>query len=127
MDFDKRNVVVGIRDAERTESGTAVQRRQLPGLINPATAGLRNLTCRLNSDGTVTVYALTSTVSTNGDLGADPNKLVAINDVLANTSPAVGASEQFTTIETAAYGQVLRGVRSRRSRLLWGRSVSIMV
>ncbi len=81
-----------------------------PASINPATAGLRNLTCRLNSDGTVTVYALTSTVSTNGDQGADPNKLVAINDVLANTSPGVGASEQFTTIETAAYGQVLRGV-----------------
>jgi hypothetical protein len=81
-----------------------------PPSLNPATAGLRDLTCRLNSDGTVTVYALTSTVSTNGDQGADPNKLVAINDVLANTNPAVGASEQFTTIETATYGQVLRGV-----------------
>ncbi len=81
-----------------------------PPSLNPATAGLRNITCRLNSDGTVTVYALTSTVSTNGDQGADPNKLVVINDVLANTSAAVGSSEQFTTIETAAYGQVLRGV-----------------
>ncbi|HTA43678.1 MAG TPA: hypothetical protein VK789_14590 [Bryobacteraceae bacterium] len=81
-----------------------------PTSLNPATAGLRNLTCRLNSDGTVTVYALTSTVSTNGDQGADPNKLVTINDILSNTNPAVGASEQFTTIETAGYGQVLRGV-----------------
>jgi hypothetical protein len=81
-----------------------------PASLNPATAGLRNITCRLNSDGTVTIYAITATVSTNGDQGADPNKLVMINDVLANTSPAVGASEQFTTIETASYGQVLRGV-----------------
>jgi hypothetical protein len=81
-----------------------------PPSLNPATAGLRNLTCGLNSDGTVTVYAVTSTVSTNGDQGADPNRLVMINDVLVNTDPAVGASEKFTTIETAAYGQVLRGV-----------------
>jgi hypothetical protein len=81
-----------------------------PTSLNPATAGMRNITCRLNSDGTVTVYGVTSTVSTNGDPGADPNKLVVINDVLANTNPAVGVSEKFTTIETAAYGQVLRGV-----------------
>jgi hypothetical protein len=81
-----------------------------PPSLNPATAGLRNITCRVNSDGTVTIYAITSTVSTNGDEGADPNKLVMINDVLANTSPAAGASERFTTIETASYGQVLRGV-----------------
>jgi len=81
-----------------------------PPSLNPAAAGLRNITCRVNSDGTVTIYAITSTVSTNGDEGADPNKLVMINDVLANTSPAAGASERFTTIETASYGQVLRGV-----------------
>ena len=53
----------------------------------------------------MTVYALTSTESANGDQGADPNKLVTINDVLTNTNPAVGAGEQFTTIETASYGQ----------------------
>ncbi len=81
-----------------------------PTALNPATAGLRNLTGRVNSDGTVTLWALTSTVSTNGDPGADPNKLVMITDVLANTDPAVGAKEQFTTVRTAVAGEVLRGI-----------------
>src|SRR5262249_23446259 len=44
----------------------------------PATDGLRNLTGRVNGDGTVTLWAITSTVSGNGDQGADPNRLVAI-------------------------------------------------
>src|SRR5262249_10566604 len=42
----------------------------------PATDGLRNLTGVVNGDGTATRYAITSTVSGNGDQGADPNKLV---------------------------------------------------
>jgi len=81
-----------------------------PVALNPATDGLRNLTGMVNSDGTVTVRAVTSTVSANGDQGADPNKLVSINDVLANTDPAVAATEQFTTLRTAIAGEVLRGV-----------------
>jgi hypothetical protein len=74
---------------------------------SPATDGLRNLTGQVNGDGTVTIWAITSTVSGNGDQGADPNKLVAITDTLAATSPA---GEQFTTIRTANFGEVLRGV-----------------
>jgi uncharacterized protein (TIGR03437 family) len=81
-----------------------------PTSLNPATDGLRNIAGRVNSDGTVTVWGVTSTVSANGDQGADPNKLVSITDVLANTTAASAASEQFTTIRTAAYGEVLRGV-----------------
>jgi uncharacterized protein (TIGR03437 family) len=81
-----------------------------PVSLNPATDGLRNLTGRVNSDGTVTVWALTSTVSANGDQGADPNKLVSITDVLANTDPAVAAKEPFTTLRTAVPGEVLRGI-----------------
>jgi uncharacterized protein (TIGR03437 family) len=81
-----------------------------PSSLNPATDGLRNLTGKVNADGTVTVWAVTSTVSANGDQGADPNKLVTITDVLANTDPAAAAKEQFTTIRTAAVGEVLRGV-----------------
>ena len=53
----------------------------------PATDGLRNITGRVNGDGTVTIWAITSTVSGNGDQGADPNKLVAITDQLSATSP----------------------------------------
>ena len=76
----------------------------------PATDGLRNITGRVNHDGSVTVWAITSTVSGNGDQGADPNKLVAITDVLANTDPSVAATEKFVTLREARSGEVLRGV-----------------
>jgi phosphodiesterase/alkaline phosphatase D-like protein len=79
-----------------------------PTALDPATDGLRNLTGKVNGDGTVTLYAITSTVSTSGDQGADPNKLVAITDDLSATT--LPASEQFTTLESAKYGEVLRGV-----------------
>jgi uncharacterized protein (TIGR03437 family) len=81
-----------------------------PTSLNPVTDGLRNIAGKVNSDGTVTIWAVTSTVSANGDQGADPNKLVAITDVLANTNPATAASESFTTLRTANAGEVLRGV-----------------
>jgi len=76
----------------------------------PITDGLRNITGRVNDDGTVTIWGVTSTVSGNGDQGADPNKLVAITDVLANTNPAVAATESFVTVRAAGFGEVLRGV-----------------
>ncbi|MFY9887635.1 MAG: hypothetical protein WAK71_04935, partial [Streptosporangiaceae bacterium] len=74
----------------------------------PATDGLRNITGRVNGNATVTIWAITSTVSGSGDQGADPNKLVAITDPLAATAAAAG--EQFVTVRSADYGQVLRGV-----------------
>jgi hypothetical protein len=74
----------------------------------PATDGLRNITGHVNRNGTVTIYAITSTVSGGGDNGADPNKLVAITDQLSATSAP--ASEQFVTIRNARFGVVLRGV-----------------
>ncbi len=51
---------------------------------------------------------ITSTVSGNGDQGADPNKLVAITDDPPAAAPAAG--ESFTTTDSAASGEVLRGV-----------------
>jgi uncharacterized protein (TIGR03437 family) len=81
-----------------------------PTSLNPATDGLRNLAGKVNADGTVTVWAVTSTVSTNGDQGADPNQLVSITDVLANVTAAGAASEKFTILRTANAGEVLRGV-----------------
>jgi hypothetical protein len=75
---------------------------------SPATDGLRNITGRVNGDGTVTIWGVTSTVSGNGDQGADPNKLVMITDSLAATS--LPATESFTTIQTAGLLEVLRGV-----------------
>lgn len=81
-----------------------------PSALNPATGGLRNLTGKVNADGTATIYAITSTVSANGDQGADPNKLVVITDNLANTTAAGAANETFSTLRTAAAGEVLRGI-----------------
>jgi hypothetical protein len=81
-----------------------------PATLNPSTDGLRNITGRDNGDGTVTIWAVTSTVSANGDQGADPNKLVAVNDVLDNTDPSIAPLEPFTTLATAGFGEVLRGV-----------------
>lgn len=74
----------------------------------PATDGLRNITGTLNRDGTVTIYAITSTVSGNGDQGADPNKLVTITDSL--TATTLPESETFTTLRAAGNLEVLRGV-----------------
>lgn len=78
--------------------------------FGPATDGLRNLTGKVNADGSVSLYGITSTVSGSGDQGADPNKLVAINDTLAFTTAAQAAGETFTTLQSAGYGEVLRGV-----------------
>lgn len=74
----------------------------------PATDGVRNITGRVNPNGTVSIWAVTSTVSGGGDQGADPNKLVEITDPLAATAPA--PREAFTTVVPARYGQVVRGV-----------------
>jgi PEP-CTERM motif len=79
-----------------------------PTNLDPMTDGLRNITGQINADGTVTIYGVTSTVSANGDQGADPNRLVAINDLVADT--ALPTNESFSVLETAGFGQVLRGV-----------------
>jgi hypothetical protein len=81
-----------------------------PTTLNPATDGLRSLTGRVNSDGTVTLFAATSTTSASKDQGADPNMVVTITDTLAFLTPAAAAGESFTTVATANYGEVLRGV-----------------
>ncbi len=74
----------------------------------PETDGLRNITGTVDSKGNAMIYAITSTVSGNGDQGADPNRLVAItDDVSATTLPA---AEKFRVVRSAGYGEVLRGV-----------------
>ena len=74
----------------------------------PATDGLRNLVGQVNGDGTVTIWASTSTVSGSGDQGSDPNQLVAIKDNLASTT--LPTTESFYNVMPATYGQVIRGV-----------------
>jgi hypothetical protein len=75
---------------------------------SPATDGLRALTGRVNRDGTVTLYGITSTVSGNGDQGADPDKLVTITDPIGASTPA--SWERFQTLRTSGFGELFRGV-----------------
>jgi len=71
--------------------------------------GLRNITGQINADGTVTIFGITATSGqTLTDEGADPNQLVSVTDNLAATSLPGG--ESFNVLETATYGDVLRGV-----------------
>ncbi|MBO0692177.1 MAG: hypothetical protein J2P58_04705 [Acidimicrobiaceae bacterium] len=76
----------------------------------PANDGVRHLTGRVNPDGTVSLFASTSTVSGSGDQGADPNALVGITDRLAATSASQVAQEKFHPVMQPTYGQVVRGV-----------------
>jgi hypothetical protein len=89
-----------------------------PTSLNPATGGCRNMTGRHNHDGTVTLFAITSTISANGDQGADPNKLVKVSDLLSATTLPIGDGDNdrddrighFVTIRSAKAGEVFRGV-----------------
>jgi hypothetical protein len=76
----------------------------------PATDGIRNITGTVDRDGNATIYGITSTVSGNGDQGADPNRLVAVTDVLSNTDATKAAAEKFTIVRKAGFAEVLRGV-----------------
>jgi hypothetical protein len=72
----------------------------------------------VNDDGTVTIWAVTSTVSGGGDQGADPNQLVKVTDRLCATTLSTGDGDgdrddrldQFVTIRAAKSGEVYRGV-----------------
>ncbi|HLH96519.1 MAG TPA: PEP-CTERM sorting domain-containing protein [Xanthobacteraceae bacterium] len=71
------------------------------------TVGLRNLAGRVNKDGTVTLWATTSTSSASGDNGADPNEIVQITDVLSDkTLP----NETFSVLDGPEYGLRYGGV-----------------
>jgi hypothetical protein len=88
-----------------------------PTSLNPATGGCRNLTGRVHH-GKVTLFAVTSTISQNGDQGADPNKLVKVTDDLDATTLPTGDGDHdrddrlghFVTIRSAQAGEVLRGI-----------------
>jgi hypothetical protein len=83
-----------------------------PEALNPATGGCRNIAGRHNEDGTVTIFAITSTISANGDTGADPNKLVKITDRVSDTTLPAGDDRlgHFRTIRSATAREVFRGV-----------------
>jgi len=83
-----------------------------PASIDPATGGCRNIAGRHNYDGTVTIFAITSTISANGDTGADPNKLVRVTDRVSDTTLPTGDwyLGHFRNVRSARAGEVLRGV-----------------
>jgi hypothetical protein len=99
-----------------------------PTALNPATDGCRNITGRVRHDGTVDIYAVTSTVSASGDQGADPNKLVRVKDKLGATTLPAGDGDHdhddsfghFVTIRQAKAGEVLRGVAFAPQDRDWG-------
>jgi hypothetical protein len=69
---------------------------------------LRNITGIVNPDGTVTIYGVTSTVSTSGDQGADPNEIVDITDQL--TAMTLPTGEAFSVLDGPQFGVVYRGI-----------------
>ena len=64
----------------------------------------------VTDDHKVVIWVISSTVSGNGDQGADPNKLYMIVDDLKKNSAASAANERFWEVRKAGYKEVLRGV-----------------
>ena len=83
-----------------------------PASLDPATGGCRNIAGQNNGDGTVTIFAITSTISSNGDTGADPNKLVKVTDRISDTTMPTGKDGlgHFTVVRSAQAGEVFRGI-----------------
>jgi hypothetical protein len=106
------------------------QPQKIPGYGVPTfTTGLRNLTGKVNGDGTVTIYAITAQTSTVSGGEPDPTKLVAVTDEIAATQLPVDdgmgggswgsgggwgggkqALDQFVTLQQSRSGEVFRGV-----------------
>jgi hypothetical protein len=99
----------------------------VPGYPVPTfTTGLRNMTGRVNGDGTATLFAITAQTSTISGGEPDPTKLVMITDVLAATHLPTGDQdhddvdrgrddrdgnlEKFVTLQASRAGEVFRGV-----------------
>ena len=92
--------------------------RDYPTSITPAIGGCRNIAGHVNHDGTATIYATTSTISQNGDNGADPNTVVKVTDVISAGTLATGDGDHdrddrldvFTTIAGPRARVAYRGV-----------------
>ncbi|MDE2474147.1 MAG: type I phosphodiesterase/nucleotide pyrophosphatase, partial [Alphaproteobacteria bacterium] len=108
LDYVLTKGLIGVVDANLTGADG-----QYPDVT---TVGLRNLTGVVHGNGTVTLWATTSTSSASGDAGADPNKVVRITDILAATTmTGPVAQETFRTVLGPAYGTVYRGVAYAKS------------
>jgi len=85
--------------------------------VPTTTTGIRNITGRVNEDGTVTIFAITGQYSTISGGEPDPTKLVTVTDRLsAKTLPAEHHDrrehelDRFETLLTSRPGEVFRGV-----------------
>lgn len=78
------------------------------------TYGLRNMTERVNRDGTVTIYAITAQYSSISGGEPDPTRLVVVTDLLSATSLSsdhhFGFLDRFFTLQQSGAGEVFRGV-----------------
>ena len=75
--------------------------------------------------GLVTISGITSTVDGDGDQGADPNKLVALTDVLKNTNPSIAAYEPFVTFAPPGTSKSCAASRPPRKQPLWNRALTL--
>jgi hypothetical protein len=79
--------------------------------LTTTTDGLRNLTGKVNANGWVTLYAVTSTEgSVLGGSGADPNQIVEITDTLSN----FGCGRRGRKFQGARHRRPRPGVSRRR-------------
>ncbi len=84
--------------------------RTIPHRSSPRPADVATLSAS-SHDGIAIIYAITSTISQNGDNGADPNKLVVATDLISATQPATnGFLDTFFTLRSARAGEAFRGV-----------------
>jgi hypothetical protein len=83
-----------------------------PSSMNRATGGCRNIAGKHNWNGTVTIYAITSTISANGDTGAEPNKLLKVTDRVSDSKLPTGDQHpgHFTRVRSAKMREVFRGI-----------------
>ena len=104
------NAGAGQWELKYTVAASTIPSYNVPGIGVLQAAGLRNIAGINNGDGTVTILGITSTSGqTLNDEGADPNQLVSLTDTVTATSLS---AESFSVVETAAYGDALRGVAS---------------
>jgi hypothetical protein len=103
LDYTLQGALIGqTYDVSGVNSGQA-------GFVDGVeTTGLRDLTGRVNADGTVTLFAVTATSGGYADTGADPNEIVAITDTLGDTTLPNG--ESFTVLDGPQYGVRYGGV-----------------
>jgi hypothetical protein len=123
--LEKWSLVNGVWQLDYTiQSGLHLDKPEsIPGYpVMTQTYGLRNLTGKVNRDGTVTIYAVTAQFSSISGGEPDPTKIVVVTDRLsAKKLPATGHDDdrsdwdrddldRFVILGTSHVGEVFRGV-----------------